>query len=224
MWCNSILGFLKALSIEARLPKDVAVLNPYGNTNTFTYCEAFYRKFYSDNNPRALIIGINPGRLGGGLTGIPFTDPVKLEEICGIENEFHKRTELSADFIHQVIAAYGGLQNFYAKFYFSSVSPLGFTKDGKNLNYYDIPALENELKPFILQSLRTQLNFGLSRKICFVLGEGKNFQYVKLLNAEYGFFEHIVPLAHPRFVMQYKRKQLTYYIQDYVQKLQLVAL
>jgi hypothetical protein len=221
---QSILNFLKELSIDTKLPKDVAMLNPYRDQNVFSLCEKFYKKFYGDNNPRIAILGINPGRLGGGLTGIPFTDPIKLQSACNIENDLQKRAELSADFIHQVIAAYGGLQKFYSKFYFSSVSPLGFTKDGKNLNYYDIPALENELKPFILQSLRTQLNFGLSRKICFVLGEGKNFQYIKSLNAEYGFFEQLVPLAHPRFVMQYKRKQLTYYIQDYIQKLQSAAL
>jgi hypothetical protein len=212
---DRILPFLKGLEIQERLPKGVAVLNPYQDKTSFGLCEKFYRKFYSDNNPRTLIIGINPGRLGGGLTGIPFTDPIKLQERCGFPNELPKRSELSADFIHLVIDAYGGLEKFYSQFYFSSVSPLGFTRDGKNLNYYDIPELQKVLKSFIVSSIKQQLAFGLKMEICFVLGEGKNFNYVKSLNEEFNFFKRVVPLPHPRFVMQYKRKHVGSYIDQY---------
>ncbi|MFI5224347.1 MAG: DUF4918 domain-containing protein, partial [Nitrospirales bacterium] len=66
-----------------------------------------------------LILGINPGRLGAGLTGIPFTDPLKLQNICGIENTLPKKAELSADFIYTMISAFGGPEAFYKKFYFS---------------------------------------------------------------------------------------------------------
>lgn len=224
MLSEKVLRFLKSLEIQAALPKGVEVLNPYQDKTAFGFCEKFYRKFYSDSNPRTLIIGINPGRLGGGLTGIPFTDPIKLQERCGIENELPKRVELSADFIHLVIDAVGGLEKFYAKFYFSSVSPLGFTKHGKNLNYYDIPELQKALKPFIVKSMQTQLSFGLNTKTLFVLGEGKNFDYVQSLNDEFKFFKNVVPLSHPRFVMQYKRKQLPNYINEYVRKLQALEL
>jgi hypothetical protein len=216
---DKILRFLKSLEIQAPLPKGVEVLNPYQNQVAFDFCEEFYRKYYSDDNLRTLIIGINPGRLGGGLTGIPFTDPIKLQERCGIENQLPKRAELSADFIHMVIDAFGGLEKFYSQFYFSSVSPLGFTKDGKNLNYYDIPELQKALKLFIVKSMQTQIGFGLNTNVCFILGEGKNFNYVQTLNDEYKFFKKIVPLPHPRFVMQYRRKQLQTYITEYINKL-----
>ena len=43
-----------------------------------------------------LILAINPGRLGAGVTNIAFTDPVHLERDCGIANDFPKREELSA--------------------------------------------------------------------------------------------------------------------------------
>jgi Domain of unknown function (DUF4918) len=218
--CHDILSFLNSLRIDLNLPKAVNVLNPYQDQLTFSFCEKFYRKFYSDTNTRTLIIGINPGRLGGGLTGIPFTDPIKLQERCGFENPFPKRAELSADFIHLIIDASGGLDKFYSQFYFSSVSPLGFTQNGKNLNYYDIPELQKILKPFIIKSMQTQLGFGLNTDICFVLGEGKNFAYVQSLNEEFRFFKKILPLPHPRFIMQYKRKQLGSYIQQYLNKLQ----
>jgi hypothetical protein len=217
---NKILAFLRSAKITARLPKGVQVLNPYHDKTTFGFCAKFYRKFYSDNNPRTLIIGINPGRLGGGLTGIPFTDPLKLQGRCGIENQLPKRAELSADFIHHVIDAFGGLEKFYSQFYFSSVSPLGFTKDDKNLNYYDIPELQKALKPFIVESMQAQLAIGLNSKTCYVLGEGKNFSYVQELNEEFQFFEQLIPLPHPRFIMQYKRKQVSSYVKGYLQALE----
>lgn len=221
---NKILGFLKKLDIQTKLPHGVEILNPYQDKVSFGFCEKFYHKFYSDDNPRTLIIGINPGRLGGGLTGIPFTDPIKLQERCGIVNELPKRAELSADFIHLIIDELGGLDKFYSQFYFSSVSPLGFTRDGKNLNYYDIPELQKVLKPFIVSSMQQQLAFGLQTESCFVLGEGKNFDYVKSLNEEFNFFKRVVPLPHPRFVMQYKRKKLKEYIALYKERLQTLAL
>ena len=97
-WADRILSFYQSLTITAKLPKGVEVLNPYANADTFKYCSAFYHKYYEDNEPRTLILGINPGRYGAGLTGIPFTDPVKLEMICGIKNNLTKKAELSADF------------------------------------------------------------------------------------------------------------------------------
>jgi hypothetical protein len=219
-FADKILAFFRSIKITTKLPNGVQILNPYKLKTTFSVCELFYQKFYADNNPRAIILGINPGRLGGGLTGIPFTDPIKLHDRCGIENQLPKHAELSADFIHHMIDAFGGLGKFYSQFYFSSVSPLGFTKDGKNLNYYDIPELQKALKPFIVKSIQTQLAFGLSAKTCYILGEGKNFNYVQKLNEEYQLFERLIPLPHPRFIMQYKRKQLSSYVKQYLHALE----
>src|SRR5690242_10769323 len=98
-----VLQFYRSLQIKQRLPKGVEVLNPYQEENAFQLCEKFYGKFYHDNQPRTLILGINPGRFGGGITGIPFTDPVKLETQCGIHNDLKKKVELSADFIYAMI-------------------------------------------------------------------------------------------------------------------------
>src|SRR5689334_21736260 len=130
-FADHVLKFYKNIRIEECVPKDVEVMNPYQDKNAFMFCEKFYKKYYSDNNERTLIIGINPGRFGGGLTGVPFTDPIKLEENCGIVNDLQKKVELSADFIYRMINAYGGPEKFYKDFYITAVSPLGFTKDGK---------------------------------------------------------------------------------------------
>jgi hypothetical protein len=194
-------------------------LNPYQDSVAFQLCQLFYKKYYDDDKQRTVILGINPGRFGGGITGIPFTDPIKLQHICGIENALPKKAELSADFIHQMMATYGGLERFYSNYFFSSVSPLGFTQDGKNLNYYDTPALSKSLEKFIIQSLHQLLELGIDRQKAFCLGEGSNFKYLAKLNEKEQLFKTITPLSHPRFIMQYKRKHVQHYIDDYLSKL-----
>jgi len=219
MFCDRVLSFYQSLELKNKLPEGVSVMNPYKDVATIALVEKFYKKFYKDNIPRIFIAGINPGRLGGGTTGIPFTDPVKLEKNCGIENELPKKTELSADFIYQMILAYGGPGVFYNKFFFGAVCPLGFTKDGKNLNYYDQNELKKEVTPFIIESLRGQLKLGIKTDRCYCLGEGKNFEFLNSLNKEYTFFKKIIPLPHPRFIMQYRRKKINDFISMYVEKL-----
>ena len=216
---DQILSFYKTLKLSIALPKGVEVLNPFQNPDVFSLCEKFYHQYYTESQPRKIIMGINPGRLGGGTTGIPFTDPVKLEKICDIPNSLPKKTELSADFIYKMIESFGGSQLFYGKFLFSSVSPLGFTKDGLNLNYYDNKELEKRVRKFIVDSIQTQLKFPIDRSVCFCLGEGENYKYLSKLNTEYSFFKKIVPLPHPRFIMQYRRKKVNEFVSLYKQKL-----
>ena len=43
--------------------------------------------------------------------------------------------------------------------------------------------------------------------------------YFSKLNKKYHFFDEIIPLAHPRYIMQYKRKYVKDYIADYINKL-----
>ncbi len=216
---DKVLKFYKQLAIDVVLPSGVEVLNPYQDKNAFGLCRKFYGKYYSDDNRRVAILGINPGRFGAGLTGIPFTDPPKLEFHCGIPNDLPKKGELSADFIYRMIDRFGGLERFYAKFFISSVSPLGFTRDGKNLNYYDDTILLKTLEPFIKKSLTRIVGMGVDRRVVFCLGEGANFKYFMRLNAKEGYFEEVVPLAHPRFIMQYKRKSIDRYVESYVELL-----
>ena len=215
---EKVIAFNKSLDLTARLPKDVLAMNPFQNDYALSLCQKFYTQYYNDTNERHIILGINPGRLGGGLTGIPFTDPVKLEKLCGIANTLAKKTELSADYIYLMIAAFGGIEKFYHQFYFNSICPLGFTKDGKNLNYYDIKELQVAVKDFMINSLKKQINFGITANLAYCLGEGQNFKFINRLNEEYHFFKKIIPLAHPRFIMQYKRKKVNEYIGDYIKK------
>lgn len=222
-FAEKVLQFYKNVHIGYSLPEGVEVMNPYRNSACVEVCTKFYNTFYNDSSKRFLILGINPGRHGAGVTGIPFTDPVKLEKIFGISNPFPKRPELSAEFIHQTIESFGGHPNFFSKFFISSVSPLGFTRESKNLNYYDEPVLKRSLEPFIKESMETILTFGVRREVAFCLGEGENYKYLKSLNQGAKFFEGIIPLPHPRFIMQYRRKKMDLYVDDYVRKLNSVS-
>lgn len=221
---ENVLKFYRNLKIKEPLPPGVVVMNPYQDKDCFEICTTFYRQYYNDNNKRYLILGINPGRYGAGLTGIPFTDPIKLETLFGIKNLFPKKPELSADFIHSMIAAFGGYEKFFSIFFINSVSPLGFVSQGKNLNYYDTPALRETLERFIIESIRTQLDFPVHRHAAFCLGEGQNYKYLRKINEQERFFGQIIPLAHPRFIMQYKRKHVDSYIHDYLRKFQAVLM
>ena len=164
-----------------------------------------------------MILGINPGRFGSGITGISFTDPIKLETELRIKNSFVKRAELSSDFIYQVIRQYGGPEIFFKRFYISAVCPIGFLKDSKNINYYDDKVLLASVNQFIIQNIELQLTFGIDRTIAYCLGEGENFKYLNRLNQEFDFFEKIVPLPHPRFIMQYRRKFIPDYAGRYLE-------
>ncbi len=219
LFSERVLTFYKSLKLDVSLPKGIEYMNPYVDDYTLQLCELFYQKYYSDEKERTLLVGINPGRFGSGTTGISFTDPIKLENECGIPNTLIKKPELSADFIYAMIKAYGGPKKFYSNYFISAVSPLGFTKEGKNINYYDEPALQKTVTPFIIHSINDMIKLGISRKKCFCIGEGKNLSFLSKLNEEHQWFEEIVPLAHPRFIMQYKRKSVSKYIDDYLLKL-----
>jgi len=219
---NKILSFLKKLDLQIELPEEVEIMNPFKDEDIFNLCKKFYKKYYNDNKSRHIIFGINPGRFGGGITGIPFTDPVRLQNICGIENELQKKQELSSVFIYEMIDSFGGPEMFYDKFYISAISPLGFIKNNKNLNYYDDRKLENNIKIFVIDCIKQQLAFGIESEIAFCLGEGKNFVYLSKLNNEMKFFDKIVSLPHPRFIMQYRLKKKREYIERYLRALTVV--
>ena len=214
-----VIKFYKELSIDTQLPDGISYMNPYKNQGVIEICKEFYNKYYNDTKGRVLILGINPGRFGAGITGIPFTDPVTLENECGIENNFEKRRELSSEFIYKLIANMGGPSHFYKHFYIGAVSPLGFVKNNKNYNYYDSKDLMKAIKPSITTNLVKQIGLGINSRKCYCFGQGKNYEYLQMLNLELKLFDKIVPLPHPRWVMQYRRKQLDEIIVDVTSKL-----
>jgi uracil-DNA glycosylase len=215
----TILDFYHTLRPRFPLPKGISIMNPCTEAAAWTVITQFYKKFYSDHRPRTFIFGINPGRFGAGITGVPFTDPIRLIEKCGIPNDWKKQSELSSQFIYEIIDGYGGVRTFYERFYITAVFPLGFVRHGKNLNYYDDKELIKASTPFILQCIRRQIATIPTGSVCFCLGEGENYKQFSRINEEHGFFREIIPLPHPRWVMQYRRKNVKEYVDLYVQKL-----
>lgn len=213
-----IIAFYKSLK-PPPLPGGIEVLFPQQKAEVMGIVEKFFSKFYNDDYPRQLIFGINPGRFGAGTTGINFTAPRQLKDYCGIEHPFPAQSELSAEFIYELIASFGGPALFYRRYFITSVSPLGFVRNGTNVNYYDNKALEKAVKPFIISSIQNQVSFGADTHECICVGEDKNFKFLTSLNEEYKFFRKIIPLPHPRFIMQYRRRQKKKYIDLYLSTL-----
>lgn len=218
MLSKKILDFLFNLQFPFDLPQAVEVMHPFVDPETARIVRIFYDKYYSDSNSRYCIIGINPGRFGGGVTGIPFTDPIRLEKECGINNNWQRKQELSSVFVYDMITTFGGVEAFYNKFYFTAVSPLGFIRAGKNLNYYDDKVLIDKIIPFAVECFRLQISWGLETSVAFCLGEGTNYKFLSRLNMTYKLFDKIIPLSHPRFIMQYKLKTKDNYINKYLQE------
>lgn len=218
-FADRLVSFYETLQLRVNV-KDVVVMNPYRDKNILNLNLLFAKKYFTDNNKRIFILGINPGRFGSGVTGVSFTDPVRLENECGIRNDIKKKSELSSVFVYDFINAFGGARIFYKHFFISALCPLGFLKHGKNLNYYDDKKLQAVVEPFIIKTLQQQINLGADLRYCICLGEGKNYSYFNKLNEKYHFFEMIIPLSHPRWIMQYRRKKTDEYIKKYVSVLE----
>jgi len=204
------------------LPEGIRIMNPFReNGQAMKIAEVFYHKYYNDQEARSLILGINPGRFGAGLTGIPFTDPKRLISECGISYEGKLSHEPSSVFIYEMIHAFGGVEAFYRKFYINSPFPLGFTSatpDGreKNYNYYDSKVLESTVYDFIIENIAKQMAIGITTERCFCFGTGQNEKFLRRINKEHNFFGEIIALEHPRFIMQYKTANKQFYIDRYI--------
>jgi len=216
-WADHLISYYAELKPPQKLPNDIQWLYPQQDPQTFKIVETFFHKFYNDNRSRRIFLGINPGRFGAGVTGVNFTAPRQLVDVCGIKHPFGQGTELSAEFIYDLIASYGGPERFYQDFFIGSVCPLGFVKNGRNLNYYDDPQLLMTLRPFIINNLDRLVSYPMDRTVCYCIGGEKNFRFLQSLNMEFQWFKNIEPLPHPRFIMQYRRKQKEQFIHQYLQ-------
>lgn len=219
-FADKAIAYYHALTAPTDLPPGLGVMNPYEQPAVRTIIEQFYAKFYADNRPRVFVLGINPGRFGAGVTGVSFTTPQNLRRYCGIDNDLRDTPELSSRFIYQVVDAFGGATKFYGRFFLTSLFPMALTKDGPkgspvNYNFYDDKQTTATLWPAITEAVRTQLDFGADRRVAVCLGR-KNETYLKRLNEQQGFFDRIVTLDHPRYILQYKSKSLPAYLENYI--------
>ena len=84
---------------------------------------------------------------------------------------------------------------------------------------FDTRELERIAYPFILDTLMKQIGFGIDTSVCYCLGTGKNDAFLRRINKEHHFFDEIVTLEHPRYIMQYRARFKDQYIDKYVRVL-----
>ena len=213
--------------VSLEVLKGFNLINAFNGVNKDTVKRVlykFYTKYYNDTDKRFMILGSSPARRGTALTGVPFEDINHLQEDTGISLDAFGANKRSSSFLYEVMEEYGGRQNFYKQFYMSFVCPLGIEKinlkgNWVNCNYYENAALKKCLYPFIIDSLRRQIDFNIDTSVCFCIGSGENFKFLTNINNKYHFFDTIVPLEHPRFIMQYNADRKEEFMQKYVNAL-----
>lgn len=217
MFSEKAIDYFSKIRIPS-LPSKIGMMNPYSDESRFELVKDFFSKYYDDNNPRLYIFGINPGRFGGGLTGIAFTDPVALRTHCGIENNLGDRKELSSEFVYMMINRYGSVKKFFSRCFLTALFPIALLKKGKNYNFYDDKNTFDLLLPYLKKSVGRQIKFGARRDKVISLGK-KNAVILNQINDELKLFDKIEILEHPRYIMQYRRKFVDDYIKKYLEVL-----
>ena len=91
------------------------------------------------------------------------------------------------------------------------------------INYYDDKKLAEAVTPFIIDCINKQIKIGFNTEICLCIGGEKNFKFLSALNNEHKWFDQIIPLPHPRFILQYRRKQKDQFIHQYLSALRLAG-
>lgn len=225
---EKILKFNEELSTTSiLLPDGFNIINPYTSDKKDTIkniTTSFYKKYYNDTNTRRLILGSSPARRGTAVTGIPFEDATHLQNETGIFIDNFYINKSSSGFLYDVMEEYGGYKKFYTNFYMNFVCPLGTVKinsKGKevNCNYYENKKLKESLYSFIINSIKTMIDFGIDTSICYCIGSGENSKFLTKVNEVYNFFDKIIPLEHPRYIMQYNSKDKDFYMEKYLKAL-----
>ncbi|EAC6871624.1 SMUG2 DNA glycosylase family protein [Listeria monocytogenes] len=220
-----ILQFNEALRNSSfDLPEGYREVNPYSGDQSELVekiTTAFYQKYYNDTKPRRIILGSSPARRGSAVTGVPFEDAKHLQNETGIFIDEFYINQSSSDFLYDVMTEYGSCEQFYTDFYMNFVCPLGIVRTNAkgnevNCNYYENKKLQTALKSFILESIRRQIDFGIDTSVCYCIGSGENFHFLSKINDEHHFFDTIIPLEHPRFIMQYNSKNKDVYMKKYL--------
>ena len=222
---QKILEFDEKLSKKILvIPEGFRIINPYNNLMVKEITTKFYNKFYNDNKKRRMILGSSPARRGTAITGVPYEDAIHLQRETGIFIDNFYVNKSSSNFLYDVIDLYGGCDKFYRDFYMNFVCPLGIVKTTQtgsevNCNYYEYKNLKNSLYEFMVDTIKEQLTFNIDTSVCYCIGSGENYKFLLDINKKYNFFENIIPLEHPRFIMQYNSKNKDMYLDKYLNAL-----
>lgn len=171
--------------------------------------DAFCEKFYSNQIPKIVICGINPGRLGAGLTGVPFFDFASLSKI--FPSIQRNDTENTAQFFFKVIEKIG-VERFFKYFYITNVSSVGYSKGKSNFNFNKLP---DNLQSIVFSNFAKEIELIKPAKI-IALGEAA-FNGVESALGKNNY--RLEKLKHPSWIMQYKRDEINFWVQAYADAL-----
>lgn len=171
--------------------------------------DAFCEKFYSNKIPKIVICGINPGRLGAGLTGVPFFDFASLSKI--FPSILRKDTENTAQFFFKVIEKIG-VERFFNYFYITNVSSVGYSKGKSNFNFDKLP---DNLRSIVFSNFAEEIELIKPVKI-IALGDAA-FNGVESALGKNSY--RLEKLKHPSWIMQYKRNEISFWVQAYADAL-----
>jgi hypothetical protein len=233
-FAEHILQFIEELSQQSfEFPASLAsyrIINPYKGEQKALVEKigtTFYQKYYHDRHACRLILGSSPARRSSAVTGIPFEDGKHIQDETGVfidKSAISASNQASQDFLYDVMKEYGGRKKFYGNFYMNFVFPLGLVRTNSkgnevNCNYYENKELQENLSPFMVNVLRRYRGFGIDTSVCYCIGSGENYKFLSKINGTYKFFDTIIALEHPRFIMQYNSKSKDIFMEKYMKAL-----
>lgn len=175
----------------------------------------FWNRYYEKHLPKIVICGINPGRFGAGQTGIPFLDNHSLSEM-GFPVTSSDR-ERSADFFYSVVQAIG-IEVFFKTFYVTNLSAIGYIKQKKNINYYDLP---KNARQTVFDNFLTEMDHIKPTHIITlsVLVQNDIKSLIKEGTLSSGI-DCSLRLPHPAWIMTYRQKSKQVWGEIYIKALE----
>ncbi|MEY2342744.1 uracil-DNA glycosylase family protein [Acidithiobacillus sp. IBUN Pt1247-S3] len=173
--------------------------------------EQFWQQYIPEPLPQTVILGLNPGRLGAGLTGIPLLDFRSLASLFPDGRLPRNDTEPSANFFHRVVQNVGA-EKFYREFYVSNVSAVGYLRDNKNCNYHELPDAAQRI---VEERFVAEMAVVAPKRI-IALGREVEATVQRLFPDGSVRISH---LPHPSWIMTYRLREAQSWVRRYTQML-----
>jgi uracil-DNA glycosylase len=155
----------------------------------------FHKKFVQPNSPKIVMCGINPGRRGAGITGIPFIDTNSLSKM--LPDISNPKSEKSAKFFFSIIEEFG-INEFYRNIHVTNMSWFGFYKldNGTNVNYNSLPT---DIQNVLIDKFVEEMDL-INPDVILPIGDIVNWELLYNLKLKNRLYAEIGPrLYHPAY-------------------------
>jgi uracil-DNA glycosylase len=155
----------------------------------------FHKKYVQPNSPKIVMCGINPGRKGAGISGIPFIDTNSLSKM--LPDISNLKSEKSAKFFFSIVEELG-INEFYKNVHVTNMSWFGFYKldKGTNLNYNSLPI---EIQNVLIDKFVEEMDF-INPDVIIPIGDIVNWELLFNLKVKNRINAEIAQrLYHPAY-------------------------